>query len=102
MAARLAGARAIIAVDVNPETALLADLPDPPRVVNDRLIMPKISDMRLTPNDKPGDQKNQWQKNRRDDSQPTSELASLDLRETSERSNMRRISSPETIKRTPR
>lgn len=56
-----------------------------------------ISDMRLAPNDKPGDQKNQWKKNRRGNSQPASELAPLDFWKTSDRRDMRRISSSETI-----
>src|SRR6266446_1476817 len=58
-----------------------------------------ISDMRLAPNDKPSDQENHWQKNRRSNSQPASEQASLDLRETSDRRDMGRINSPEPVKR---
>jgi hypothetical protein len=56
------------------------------------------SEMCLTPNDQPGDQKNQWQKNRRGDSQPASQPASLNLRKTTHRRDMRRVSSAETIK----
>ncbi len=55
--------------------------------------------MRLAPNDKPSDQENHWQKNRRSNSQPASEQASLDLGKTSDRRDMRRISSSEPVKR---
>ena len=68
------------------------------QIGDDGLITRTISEMCLTPNNQPGDQKNQWQKNRRGNSQPASELAPLDLWKTSDRRDMRRISSSETIK----
>lgn len=68
-------------------------------LIDDGRISRSISDVRLAPNDKPSDQENHWQKNRRSNSQPASEPTSLDLRETSDRRDMGRISSPEPIKR---
>jgi len=55
--------------------------------------------MRLAPNDKPGNQKNQWQKNRRGNSQPASELVSFDLGKAYDRRHMSRVSATEAIKR---
>ncbi len=55
--------------------------------------------MRLAPNDKPGNPKNQWQKNRRGHSQPASALASFDLRKASDRRDMSRVSATDAIKR---
>ena len=56
-----------------------------------------LSDMRLTPNDQPGDQKNQRQKNGRGNSQTASKRASLDLGKAANRKDMSRVSAPETI-----
>src|SRR5205823_9677432 len=53
----------------------------------------------LTPDDQPGDQKDQREKNGRDDSQPACELAPLDLRKISVWKDMRRVSFAQTIKR---
>jgi hypothetical protein len=57
------------------------------------------SEMCATPNDQPGDQKNQRQKNRRGDSQPACKPAPVDLRKISDRSYVRCVSSTEAIKR---
>src|ERR1700722_17132140 len=58
------------------------------------------SEMCATPNDQPGDQKNQRQKDWRRESQPACKPAPLvDLRKISERSYVRCVSSTEAIKR---
>ena len=58
-----------------------------------------LSDMRLTPNDQPGDQKNQRQKNGRGNAQTASKWASLDLGEATNRRDMSCVCTPETIER---
>ena len=58
-----------------------------------------LSDMRLTPNDQPGDQKNQRQKNGRGNAQTASKRASLDLGKATNGRDMSRVSAPETIER---
>src|SRR4029077_20380302 len=71
-------------------------LPPPPGSAR----MDHQSEMCATPNDQPGDQKNQQQKNRRRESQPARKPAPLvDLRKISDRSYVRRVSSTEAIKR---
>ena len=58
------------------------------------------SEMRATPNDQPGGQKNQRQKNRRREAQPAYKPAPLvDLRKISDRSYMHYVGSTETVKR---
>ena len=59
--------------------------------------IPAILRVRLAPNDKPGNQKDQGQKNRRGQAQPEREAASLDLREIPHRSHMRCVGVPEPI-----
>jgi len=53
--------------------------------------------MRLAPNDQPGDQKHQRQKNGRGNAQTASKRASLDLGKATNRRDMSRVCAPETV-----